>query len=658
MHIETMSPERFRQIRNLFEAVMEQQPGQRESFLEEACRDDQELQHEVQRLLDVQDKPLPWLDRAADARTDPRRMEGRVLGPYQVLREIGHGGMGTVYLATRADHVFRKSVAIKILQMGVSPEIVARFEQEREILASLDHPNIARLLDGGTTPDGLSYLVMEYVQGRPIDRYCDEEKLDIAARLQLFRSVCTAVDHAHKKHIIHRDLKPANILVTAEGTVKLLDFGIAKLMPENEIETTALITRTGLRLMTAEYASPEQIRGEIVGTGTDIYALGVVLYELLTGQFPYRLRSRVFHEIVRVISEEPPVRPSTAVSNSGDSAGVSVDTAQISRVRRVSPADLRRRLAGDLDGILLKTLEKDARDRYRSATGLSSDIDRYLEGLPVTARQAGPGYRAGKFIRRRLPWILIVAALVAVFTSGGITIHRNGALAIGGCLTALGLWYLATNREVGRRIAESEFFYTYLPPRAFLVTIAGLVVQKPFAIFFAILSPIIFRQVAGWFGRRRSAGNFILDLSELAPFLSLLCFANIVVGVIELWRQPSAWYYPLGYVSAGMVAFLHGKLEIRVGGIMYAGSLYAWENIERYEWEMEFKEKQYGLISLGLTKSTQVPKETIRLHLRRSIQFLPPVRIPMPNGRREDMEALLKRYLSEWPSGAPNSAAN
>jgi serine/threonine protein kinase len=656
--METMSPARFRQIRNLFEAVMEQQPEQRESFLEEACRDDLDLRHEVLRLLAAQEKPLPWLDRAADAvRTDPRRLEGRVLGPYQVLREIGHGGMGTVYLAVRADHVFRKPVAIKILQMGMSPEIVARFEQEREILASLDHPNIARLLDGGSTPDGLSYLVMEYVQGRPIDRYCDEEKLDIAARLQLFRAVCAAVDHAHKKHIIHRDLKPANILVTADGTVKLLDFGIAKLMPENEIETTALITRTGLRLMTAEYASPEQVRGEIVGTGTDIYALGVVLYELLTGQFPYRLRSRVFHEIVRVISEEPPVRPSTAVSNSGDSTGVPVDTALISRARRASPADLRRRLSGDLDGILLKTLEKDARDRYRSATGLSSDIERYLEGLPVTAHQAGPAYRAAKFIRRRLPWILVVAALVAVFTSGGITIHRNGVLAIGGCLAALGLWYLATNREVGRRIAESEFFFTYLPPRAFLVTIAGLVVQKPFAIFFAALSPIIFRQAAGWFGRRRSAGNLILDLSALDPLMTLLCLGNIVLGLVISLKERS-WYYLLGFLSAGLVAFLHGKLEVRVGGIMYGGSLYAWENIERYEWEMEFKENLHGMTFLGLTKSTQIPKETLRLHLRRSIQFLPPARIPIPNGRREDMEALLKRYLSEWPSGAPDSAVN
>ncbi len=655
--METMSPERFRQIRNLFEAVMEQQPEQRESFLEEACRDDQDLQHEVQRLLAAQDKPLPWLDRAADAaRTDPRRLEGRVLGPYQVLREIGHGGMGTVYLATRADHVFRKPVAIKILQRGMSPEIVARFEQEREILASLDHPNIARLLDGGTTPDGLSYLVMEYVQGRPIDRYCDEEKLDIAARLQLFRSVCAAVEHAHQKHIIHRDLKPANILVTADGTVKLLDFGIAKLMPENEIETTALITRTGLRLMTAEYASPEQIRGEIVGTGTDIYALGVVLYELLTGQFPYRLRSRVFHEIVRVISEEPPVRPSTAVSQSADSGSISVDTAQISRARRATPGDLRRRLSGDLDGILLKTLEKDARDRYRSATGLSSDIERYLEGLPVTARQAGPGYRVAKFIRRRLPWILILAAAIALFATGGITIHRNGVFAIGGCLATLGLWYLATNREVGRRIAESEFFYTYLPPRTFLVTMAGLVVQKPFAIFFVIASPIIIRQAAGWFGRRRSAGNLILDLSEHETLLLLLCFGNIALGLVEFVRHLSAWYYLLGYVSAGMIAFLHRKLEVRVGGIMYMGSLYAWENIERYEWEMKLQEMRYGLTSLGLSKSTETKKDVLRLHLRRSVYFLPPVNLQMPDGRRDEMEALLKRYLSEWPSGAP--AAN
>ncbi len=655
--METMSPSRFRQIRNLFEAVLEQPADQRESFLEDACRDDQELHREVLRLLAAQDKQIPWLEHAGEAaRTDPRRLEGRILGAYQVLREIGHGGMGAVYLASRADHVFRKPVAIKIVLAGASSEMAARFEQEREILASLDHPNIARLLDGGSTPDGLSYLVMEYVQGRPIDTYCDEEKLDIDARLRLFRTVCAAVDYAHKMHVVHRDLKPANILVTADGAVKLLDFGIAKLMPENDLETTALITRSGLRLMTAEYASPEQVRGESVGAGSDIYALGVVLYELLTGQLPYRLRSRVFHEIVRVISEDPPVRPSTAVSQTSDSRGTTIDTGYISRVRRVTPSDLRRSLSGDLDGILLKTLEKDYRDRYRSASSLSSDIERHLEGLPVAARQASPAYRSAKFLRRHLPWIVVCAAAIALLASGGITIHKEGAVTIGACLAALGLWYLATNREMGRRIAESEFLYTYLPPRSFLLTVAGMAVQKPYALFFAVLTPMVFRQAAGWFGRRRSAGILVLDLTERIPFLGWLCFGNIALGVFAVSLQQRAWYYLLGYASAGTFAYLHGKLEVRVGGIMYSGSLYPWENIESYEWEMEFKEKMTGITTLGLTKYREGPKNTLRLHVRRSIQFLPPVRIPVPDGRRGEMETMMKRYLSDWPAGAAHDS--
>ena len=204
--------------------------------------------------------PVPETDKGEARRTDPRSLEGRRIGPYQMQREIGRGGMGVVYLASRADRAFQRLVAIKVVNISLgSAETIARFEQEREILASLDHPNIARLLDGGTTPDGLSYLVMEYVEGHAIDVYCDEHKLDIPARLQLFRTVCGAVEYAHQKHIIHRDIKPANILVTAEGAVKLLDFGIAKLMPGRDVESTLLAHRTGLRLMTPEYASPEQI---------------------------------------------------------------------------------------------------------------------------------------------------------------------------------------------------------------------------------------------------------------------------------------------------------------------------------------------------------------------------------------------------------------
>ena len=219
------------------------------------------------------------------------RMEGRRLGAYRITREIGHGGMGSVYLAARADDVFHKEVAIKIVRMGVAnADLLRRFHQEREILASLDHPAIARVIDGGSTEDGLPYLVMDYVDGRPIDAWCDEHRLNVSERLTLFRAVCAAVQHAHQRLVLHRDIKPAHILVTVNGDVKLLDFGIAKLFADDGLARTLPETETAKRIMTPEYASPEQVRGDAVHTASDVYALGVVLYELLTGRWPYGTR--------------------------------------------------------------------------------------------------------------------------------------------------------------------------------------------------------------------------------------------------------------------------------------------------------------------------------------------------------------------------------
>jgi eukaryotic-like serine/threonine-protein kinase len=292
--------------------------------------------------------------------------------------------MGTVYLAVRADHAFRKQVALKIVRPEAgSEEVLRRFQREREMLATLDHPNIARLLDGGSTEDGLPYFVMEYVNGEPIDTYCDRHKLQVADRLELFRAVCGAVEYAHRNGIAHRDLKPGNILVTSEGTAKLLDFGIAKVLRAVGDETV-YITRTGLHLMTPEYASPEQVRGEAITTLSDVYSLGVILYELLTGHRPYRMRSRLFHEIVRVICEEPPTRPSTAVGLTEkrpgvrDAEPVTVTPEMVSRARDASPAELRRQLSGDLDNVLLKSLSKEPLARYRSAGQMSEDIRHHL----------------------------------------------------------------------------------------------------------------------------------------------------------------------------------------------------------------------------------------------------------------------------------------
>ena len=413
---------------------------------------------------------------------------------------------------------------------------------------------------------------------------------------------------------------------------KLLDFGIAKLMPGRDVESTVLMTRTGLRLMTPEYASPEQIRGEAVGAATDVYALGVVLYELLTGQLPYRLRSRIFHEIVRVICEEPPTRPSTA--------GESGDVDQISRVRRTSPADLRKRLSGDLDGIVLKALEKQPYDRYRSASSLSDDIEQHLEGRPVVARQATFGYRAGKFLRRNLPWMILLAALAAALATGGIIINRTGAAVIGGCMAAVGLWYAATNRELGRRIAESESPLTrdrirhyafgllwavsslwYWPrPRFWLGGTASL-----------IFGTLAIRQAVGWAGRRRAAGGLVLDLTyAISPLWPL---SSLATAALLVFTDIRGLYYSLSLLWLGIFIFLEERLEIRARGIVYAGTLYSWERIELHEWS-GYRMSSWLNFWLhgtsGQIKKRWMSKSWLKLRLRGGIQFLPPVQIPIP----------------------------
>ncbi|HEX6185320.1 MAG TPA: serine/threonine-protein kinase, partial [Pyrinomonadaceae bacterium] len=323
---------------------------------------------------------------------------GRRVGAYRVTGVIGQGGMAEVYRAVRDDDQFRKEVAVKVVRRGMVSEFtLARFRHERQILASLEHPNIARLLDGGATEDGLPYFVMECVEGRPITEYCEAGGLSTRRRLKLFRRVCAAVSYAHRNLIVHRDLKPSNVLVTGDGVPKLLDFGIAKLLAPESSPTAVTVARTmtAVRLMTPEYASPEQVRGETVTTAADVYSLGALLFELLTGERAHKLADRSLAEIERVICETEAERPSAVVSRR---AGV--------------PFRLRRELAGDLDNIVLTALRKEPDRRYRSAEQLSEDVRRYLEGRPVTARQDTLGYRAGKFVRRHKA---SVAAAVAVF---------------------------------------------------------------------------------------------------------------------------------------------------------------------------------------------------------------------------------------------------
>ncbi len=430
-----MTPERWRQVEELVHSSLERAPGEWRSFLDEACDGDTRLCAEVESLLEQCEAAQDFIERpafafAADALADEEgeSLEGQRIGSYKVVREIGRGGMGTVYLGQRDDDAYQREVAIKLIKRGMDTDFVLRrFLQERQILASLDHPNIARLLDGGTTDDGLPFFVMEYVEGVSINDYADAHKLSTLQRLQLFRTVCAAVTYAHQNLVIHRDLKPSNILVTADGTPKLLDFGIAKLLRADEDASGTATETIAQRAMTPEYASPEQVRGERVTTASDVYSLGVVLYELLSGHRPYRLTNRRPDEIARIISEEQPERPSVALlrteeaTNADGAERVATTTPErISETRDESaPERLRRRLAGDLDTIVLMALRKEPQRRYQSAAQLAEDIRRHIEGLPVIARKDTFNYRVTKFVRRNRLGVA-AAAVVLLMVIGGI----------------------------------------------------------------------------------------------------------------------------------------------------------------------------------------------------------------------------------------------
>ncbi|HEX6898755.1 MAG TPA: serine/threonine-protein kinase [Thermoanaerobaculia bacterium] len=391
-----MDPQRWLQARNAFEEALDLPTADREAFLGRIGGHDPELRHEVEAL-------LGWHGRAGGFLEEPPTApEGilaspappRQVGPYRLLELLGEGGMGQVFRAERADDAFRKTVAVKILAAGLHRrDLAARFRAERQILAQLDHPNIARLLDGGATGDGRPYLVMEAVDGVPLDRYCEEKGLDVPARLRLFLKVCAAVRFAHQNLVVHRDLKPGNILVTAEGEPKLLDFGIAKLLEPGSLDLTVPPTASGLSPMTPRYASPEQVSERPVTVLSDVYALGVLLYELLTGRHPYLGEAGRLDEVVRAICETAPALPSEA-----------------------APPGLRRRLAGDLDNILLKALRKEPERRYASVGDLARDLESHLAGLPVAARPDTFRYRAGKFLRRHRLATAAAAAFLLFLT--------------------------------------------------------------------------------------------------------------------------------------------------------------------------------------------------------------------------------------------------
>ena len=421
-----MSQERWQRAKEIFHEALERDPEERRVFLAEACAGDGSLRSQVESLLASDAERLPWLDApvfeaAAEMLTsDPGEGLARQrIGPYELIREIGRGGMGAVYLAKRADDEFQQQVAVKLLKRGMdSDDILRRFRQERQILASLDHPHIARLLDGGVTADGAPYFIMEHIEGVPLAAYCDQHRLGVPDRLGLFRAVCSAVHYAHGHLVVHCDLKPGNILVTVGGVPKLLDFGVAKLLGSEHVPRLTATTAPGLNLMTPEYASPEQVRGERVTTASDVYSLGVVLYELLTGQPPYRFESRTPREIERIICEDEPVSPSTAVREQARTGRRTVGR-PAGDARAGTLRELRRDLAGDLDNIVLMAMHKDPGRRYGSVEQLSEDLRRHLESLPVIARKDTWRYRAGKFIRRHRV-ATSAAALVALSLMAGI----------------------------------------------------------------------------------------------------------------------------------------------------------------------------------------------------------------------------------------------
>jgi eukaryotic-like serine/threonine-protein kinase len=423
----------WERMQRLFFEAADLPPGERDRFLESACADDQRLRSELESLLRTDLAKAHDFDAivagVAHNMVGADPLVGTRFGPWRVVSELGRGGMGVVYLAVRDDDQFQKQVALKLVKYGMdSAELLGRFRHERQILASLDHPYIARLIDGGSGPTGQPFLAMEYVAGDRIDTWCQMRQLSIAARCRLMLKVCEAVSYAHRNLVVHRDLKPGNILITADGVPKLLDFGVAKLLaPDSHREAAA--TTALQRVLTPEYASPEQVLGQPVTTATDVYSLGAILYELLSGKRAHRLNSVTPAEVERAVCQTAISRPSEVLDRS-----------------QANFAKLRREISGDLDNIVLMAMRKEPGRRYSSVEQLAEDLRRFLEGHPVAARQDSLGYTAGKFVRRHR--VEVTAALL-VFVS-----------LVGGMVLAISEWRQAVTArhaaDAQRAVAERE----------------------------------------------------------------------------------------------------------------------------------------------------------------------------------------------------------
>lgn len=433
--------ERWQKVDEVLHRAMELRSPEREDFVARATADDPELAGEVRSLLAAHREAGTFLESPAAERVKGTAepilsWEGKTIGPYEIVETLGHGGMGTVYLAVRADDAYQKKVAIKRISPGaLNEELLQRFRAERQILASLEHPNIARLYDGGTSPEGLPFLVMEYVEGLSIDRFCEEHRLSLEQRLELCQPILDAVSYAHRKLVVHRDIKPGNILVTPQGVPKLLDFGIAKLLAPDG-EEGGDWTRTSHRRLTPNYASPEQLRGDQITTASDVYSLGVLLYQLVTGHLPRRLEISASGKL-DTPTGQPPTLPSKVVLRAGEASG---DSSFRSRYG-VPAKQVSRKLRGDLDTILLAALREEPERRYPSVEQLSADLRRARDGLPVQARKDTFGYRAGKFVARNRSSVAAALAFLVLLVGFLVTtVRKNQEIA----------------RERDRVAAESE----------------------------------------------------------------------------------------------------------------------------------------------------------------------------------------------------------
>lgn len=606
-----MTPERWRQVQAMVEEALDLAPDQRSSFLAAESEGDDELLAEVEKLLLSYDQVSTFLEPADDpvdraredddqedrADTTPRSMPTRPLeagdrvGQYRLRRRLGRGGMGDVFLAERADDEFRRQVAIKVVHREANLSgVLRRFKSERQILASLDHPNIARLLDGGSTDDGRPYLVMELVEGVPIDLYCDQHCLSVDERLRLFQKVCSALQYAHQNLVVHRDIKPSNILVTPDGVPKLLDFGIAKLLNPELFPYTVELTRTELRPMTPQYASPEQLRGQAITTASDVYSLGVLLYKLLTGRLPHFASGFAPGEMQRMLSSEEPSRPSLAVTEvavEGDAAPHKTPE-DVARVRNTLSQQLRRQLQGDLDNIVLMALRKEPHRRYGSVEQLADDLKRHLDGLPVRARPDTVGYRVRKFVGRNrvgasvgvVATLLLVGFAVAVsFQAREIGRERD---------------LVALERDKAQRVADFmvELFEVADPSES-----RG--------------NTITVREVLD-----RGADKILNELSDQPEIQStLLMTIGRVYGSLGLFRRAG----PLLHEALALRRDLYGERSLEVAECLVLvatqqGGLGSFDDaVELLQQSLEIRQSILGEMHPGIIESLLAIGETYRL---------------------------------------------